>query len=53
MMTQEHSYCLAIEGLFNSKIPRRAQSVRVLFVEITRILNHILAAVLPWWVLVL
>jgi NADH-quinone oxidoreductase subunit D len=45
MMAQEHSYCLAIEELFNSKIPRRAQSVRVLFVEITSISNHILAVV--------
>ena len=43
MMAQEHSYCLAIEKLFNSKIPRRAQFIRVLFAEITRILNHLLA----------
>jgi NADH:ubiquinone oxidoreductase subunit D len=43
MMAQEHSYCLAIEKLFNCKIPERAQFIRVLFVEITRILNHLLA----------
>ena len=43
MMAQEHSYCLAIEKLFNCKIPKRAQYVRVLFAEITRILNHLLA----------
>jgi len=43
MMAQEHSYCLAIEKLFNCKIPERAQYIRVLFVEITRILNHLLA----------
>lgn len=43
MMAQEHSYCLAIEKLFNSKIPKRAQYIRVLFAEITRILNHLLA----------
>ena len=43
MMSQEHSYCLAIEKLFNSKIPERAQYIRVLFAEITRILNHLLA----------
>ena len=43
MMAQEHSYCLAIEKLFNCKIPERAQYVRVLFAEITRILNHLLA----------
>ena len=43
MMAQEHSYCLAIEKLFNCKIPIRAQYIRVLFAEITRILNHLLA----------
>ena len=43
MMSQEHSYCLAIEKLFNCKIPKRAQFVRVLFAELTRILNHLLA----------
>lgn len=43
MMSQEHSYCLAIEKLFNSKIPKRAQYIRVLFAEITRLLNHLLA----------
>lgn len=43
MMSQEHSYCLAIEKLLNCKIPKRAQYIRVLFAEITRILNHLLA----------
>ena len=43
MMAQEHSYCLAVEKLFNAKIPKRAQYIRVLFAEITRILNHLLA----------
>ena len=43
MMAQEHSYCLAIEKLFNCKIPERAQFIRVIFAEITRILNHLLA----------
>ena len=43
MMAQEHSFCLAVEKLFNSKIPLRAQYIRVLFAEITRILNHLLA----------
>jgi NADH dehydrogenase (ubiquinone) Fe-S protein 2 len=43
MMSQEHSYCLAIEKLSNVKIPIRAQYIRVLFAEITRILNHLLA----------
>lgn len=43
MMSQEHSYCLAVEKLANVKIPIRAQYIRVLFAEITRILNHLLA----------
>lgn len=43
MLAQEHSYCLAIEKLTNSKIPLRAQYIRVIFAEITRILNHLLA----------
>ena len=43
MLSQEHSYCLAIEKLLNTKIPKRAQYIRVLFAEITRILNHLLA----------
>ena len=43
MMSQEHTYCLAIEKLLNCKIPQRAQYIRVLFAEITRILNHLLA----------
>ena len=43
MMAQEHSYCLALEKMYNSKIPKRAQYIRVLMAEITRILNHLLA----------
>jgi NADH dehydrogenase (ubiquinone) Fe-S protein 2 len=43
MMTQEHAFCLAIEKLLQIKIPKRSQIIRVLFSEITRILNHILA----------
>ena len=43
MMAQEHTYCLAIEKLFNCQIPARAQYIRVIFSEITRILNHLLA----------
>jgi NADH dehydrogenase I D subunit len=43
MLAQEHSYCLAIENLLNCKIPERAQYIRVLYAEITRILNHLLA----------
>jgi len=43
MMAQEHTYSLAIENLSKLKVPRRAQVIRVIFCEITRILNHLLA----------
>ena len=43
MLAQEHSYCLAVEKMLNCKIPERAKYIRVLFSEITRILNHLLA----------
>lgn len=43
MMAQEHCYSLAIENLLRCQVPIRGQYIRVLFAEITRILNHILA----------
>ena len=43
MMCQEHSYVLAIEKLLNTQIPLRAQYIRTLFSELTRIMNHLLA----------
>jgi NADH dehydrogenase (ubiquinone) Fe-S protein 2 len=43
MMAQEHGYSLAVEKLLRCDMPLRAQYVRVLFCEITRILNHLLA----------
>jgi NADH dehydrogenase (ubiquinone) Fe-S protein 2 len=43
MMAQEHTYSMAIERIGNLKVPRRAQIIRVMFAEITRILNHLLA----------
>jgi NADH dehydrogenase (ubiquinone) Fe-S protein 2 len=43
MMAQEHAYSLAVESLLNVKVPKRAQYIRVIFSEITRILNHLLA----------
>ncbi len=42
-MCQEHAFALAVEKLLNIQVPRRAQFIRVLFSEITRILNHIMA----------
>ena len=41
-MCQEHAYALAIEKLLKIDVPKRGQYIRVLFSEITRILNHIL-----------
>ena len=41
-MNQEHAWCLAIERLTGTVIPRRASLIRVLFCEIGRVLNHIL-----------
>ena len=41
-MNQEHAWCLAIEKLTGTTIPRRASLIRVLFSEIGRILNHLL-----------
>ena len=43
MMAQEHTYSLAVEKLLNTNVPLRAQYIRVIFCEITRILNHLLA----------
>lgn len=43
MMSQEHAFCLCIESLLNLTVPLRAQYIRVIFLEITRILNHLLA----------
>jgi len=45
MMVQEQAYSIAVETLLNCKISRRHQYIRVLFSEITRILNHLLAVV--------
>ncbi len=41
-MNQEHAWCLAIEKLTGTEIPRRASLIRVLFCEIGRVLNHLL-----------
>ena len=42
MMCNEHAYCLAIEKLLGLEVPLRAQYIRVMFAEITRILNHLM-----------
>ncbi|KAG7528119.1 NADH-quinone oxidoreductase subunit D (mitochondrion) [Arabidopsis thaliana x Arabidopsis arenosa] len=43
MMAQEHAHSSAVEKLLNCEVPLRAQYIRVLFREITRISNHSLA----------
>jgi NADH dehydrogenase (ubiquinone) Fe-S protein 2 len=43
MMVQEQAYSLAVERLLDCSVPKRAQYIRVLFAEITRLLNHLLA----------
>lgn len=43
MMAQEHAYSLAVEKLLNCDVPLRAKYIRVIFSEITRLLNHLLA----------
>ena len=43
MMAQEQTYSIAVENLLNIAVPLRAQFLRVIFAEITRLLNHLLA----------
>jgi len=43
MMAQEHTFSLAVERILDIKIPLKAQYLRVLFCEITRLLNHIMS----------
>jgi len=43
MMVQEHAYALSVEKALKIEVPLRAQYIRVLFSEITRILNHLMA----------
>jgi len=42
MMCNEHAYVMAIEKLLQLQVPERAQYIRVMFDEITRLLNHLL-----------
>jgi len=42
MLCNEHAYCLAVEKLLGIELPIRAQYIRVMFDEITRILNHLM-----------
>ena len=42
MMVNEHAYVMAIEKLLSVEVPERAQYIRVMFDEVTRVLNHLL-----------
>ncbi len=42
MMSNEHAYCMAIEQMLGLEVPVRAQYIRVMFDEITRLLNHLM-----------
>ena len=42
MMCNEHAYCLAIEKMMSIDVPVRAQYIRVMYSEITRLLNHLM-----------
>jgi len=42
-MAQEHSYAITVESLLRLEIPQRASFIRVMFLELTRILNHLMA----------
>ena len=42
MMCNEHGYVLAIEKLLGIEVPTRAQYIRVMFDEVTRVLNHLM-----------
>jgi NADH-quinone oxidoreductase subunit D len=42
MMCNEHAYVLALEKMLDIEVPLRAQYIRVMFDEITRVLNHLL-----------
>src|SRR3546814_11672238 len=43
MMCNEHAYVMAVENLMGIKVPLRAQYIRVLCDEITRLLNHLMS----------
>jgi len=43
MMAQEHGFSLTVEKLTNMVIPLRVRYIRVIFLEITRILNHLMS----------
>jgi NADH dehydrogenase (ubiquinone) Fe-S protein 2 len=43
MMANEHAYALAVEKGLNCVVPLRAQYIRVIFDELTRLLNHLMA----------
>ena len=47
-MNQEHAFALGVEKLLDIEVPERAQYIRVLFSEMTRILNHLLNIIIDY-----
>jgi NADH dehydrogenase I D subunit len=43
MIAQEHAYCMAIENLMDVRVPLRARYLRIIWLELTRLLNHLMA----------
>jgi len=43
MMSQEHAFSISLESLGNINIPLRSKFIRVIFLELTRILNHLMS----------
>jgi NADH dehydrogenase (ubiquinone) Fe-S protein 2 len=43
MMSQEHTFCLSIEKMLNVDVSLKTSYMRIIFLELTRLLNHILA----------
>jgi NADH dehydrogenase (ubiquinone) Fe-S protein 2 len=43
MMSQEHVFSMAVEALTKISVPFRAQTIRIIFLELTRILNHLMS----------
>jgi len=47
-MTNEHAYCLAVEKLAGIEVPERAEYIRVIMAELTRLMSHMLAVGFLW-----
>jgi NADH:ubiquinone oxidoreductase subunit D len=43
MMAQEHTFSICVEEIYSTNVPKKAQIIRVIYLELTRILNHLLS----------